>query len=702
MHPLRHRYRKQLRPFISAVPLALFFFLSTNVAGQDSTANREAIAVIARPSADSITLRWAPRSIETWQAGNQNGYVVERYVIARNNALVTPPERMLLTATPVKPWPETTWESLVKQDKYAAIGAQALFGDRFEIDLGKTDVMTIVNKVRETEQRFSFALFCADMSPGTAKAMGLWFTDRAVRKEEKYLYRILVATQDHLRGSSFTGASDGYSLPPPQGLQGDFLDGQVSLRWEKNPISPYSAYDVERSADGKTFRPVSNESVVTFTPPGAEESRYEYASDSLPTADGTYFYRVRGISPFGEHSEPSEVVSGKSTPTAADVPNITDSENVFNTRLRLTWEYPAESNRAIRGFSIERANRAQGQFAVLTPKLLPPETRGYEDSAPGQVNYYRVKAHTLKGDYFVSPPFLAQLIDSLPPAMPIGLKAKINDQGVVALSWAQNPEVDLYGYRVYRANFKGEELSQITSEPTRSNAFNDRVNVNTLNDAIYYSVMAVDRNQNSSPFSELLRVSLPDKIKPQPPVVLPPKSEAAGILLSWWPSGSEDVVQYDVYRQKTAGEWLRVKVVNTTRDTLYQFLDAAAEPGREHQYILIAVDDAGLESDPTPAVRVARIDTRLPDAVVWNNPEVDPDNKHIKLRWKKPADMVASYQLFRSIDDAPLQRYRSIGGSVVEWIDRPLQVGRRYTYQIVAVFANGRMSALSEKMIVRF
>jgi fibronectin type 3 domain-containing protein len=680
---------------------ALLLLAAAPVVGQDSLRVQDAIGVIARPSPDSITLRWAPKTVQTWMAGNQNGYLIERYVIVRNGALVSPPLKSELTPQPLRPYPESAWEPLVRQTKYAAIAAQALFGDRFEVDLGNSDVISMVNKLHETEQRFSFALFCADMSPATARASGLWFTDRSVKKGEKYLYRIRIAGTDKPGGSVFIGTDDRYGLPPPAGLEADFANGQVSLRWEQSILTPYTAYQLERSANGRDFQPVNREPLVQVTPDGAEESRYAYASDSLPDPKITYFYRVRGLTPFGEPGEPSEAVSGKSTPLTYEVPFISSGENRQNTSILLQWQYPTEAQPAIEGFRVERAPTARGEFLPLTPTLLKPDTRSFEDTRPNQVNYYRVTAHTLRGTVLTSPVFFAALVDSIPPAMPQGLQARVDEEGVVALRWRANREPDIYGYRVYRCNFSGEELSQVTSEPVPDSTFSDMVALNTLNEAIYYGVIAVDRSQNESPVA-VLKVPLPDKVKPQPPVLLPLQSSENGITISWWPSASEDVVQYDVYRLQQKDEWMRVKIVKATTDTLYRFVDTRAEPGNQYVYLVVAVDDAGWESDPTTPVKIAMPAARPTAAVLWLDPLIDQEKNQATLRWENKSPGVVGYQLFRATNDEPLQRYRMLEGTLKEWVDKPLEKGSRYTYQILALFEGGKTSALSLTKIIEF
>src|SRR5690606_40268378 len=59
---------------------------------------------------------------------------------------------------------------------------------------------------------------------------------------------------------------------------------------------------------------------------------YEYATDSLPDNVSALYYRVKGITPFGEEGPPSDVVSGSGAVTVETVPYILSAENRDNTR----------------------------------------------------------------------------------------------------------------------------------------------------------------------------------------------------------------------------------------------------------------------------------------------------------------------------------------------------------------------------------
>jgi hypothetical protein len=62
--------------------LALFCMLQSGI----SFAQQKQHAVIALASAryDSIVIRWAPAGQVAWLSGNRHGYLIERFVIARD------------------------------------------------------------------------------------------------------------------------------------------------------------------------------------------------------------------------------------------------------------------------------------------------------------------------------------------------------------------------------------------------------------------------------------------------------------------------------------------------------------------------------------------------------------------------------------------------------------------------------------------
>jgi hypothetical protein len=679
------------------VVIAAIFTATDNPAHGQQINVSESIAVTTRPSRDSITLRWAPLKYHVWRYGNEWGYTVERYVIAREGVLLDQPEkRVLITA--LKALPEEQWAGVVQHTRYGAIAAQALYGDRFEIDLQQSDMFTIANKVQENEQRFYFALFSADMSAAVARASGLLFTDTTVVANEKYLYRIQITGTDSLRGSAFITPLEPYWLPPPQNPKIEFNDKLVSLRWDRAVSSPYTAYKVERSQNGTTFLRILESPVTTLSPDESRNTQYEYASDSIPVLSKVYYYRITGITPFGEEGPSSAVVSGRSMPIVEQVPYIVSAESVNNRTVVLRWDFPDKDTLAIKGFTVERASSPSGEYSLLTQDLLAATTRVYEDNTPDHANYYQVNAIGHDHERYSSHVYFSQLVDSIPPVAPSEIEATVSDQGVISISWAPNPEKDIYGYRVFKANHPNEEVVQMTSDPLVTPAFLDTVDLNVLDESVYYSVMAIDGTQNHSKLSELLEVKLPDKVKPQPPVLLPVSSSDNGVTLTWLPSGSQDVVDYRVYRKSNDDRWMLLKVVSAGADSLIRFVDEQSHPPFAYSYVVISVDDAGLESEPSHPVQGAFKVNSLKAPVQWKKAQLTSEENEVHLSWTYNFANVDAFTIFRSDGSLPFILHKTVTANIRSYRDYIIP-GRSYRYRILATFTDGSKSALSDELL---
>ena len=92
------------------------------------------VEVIGRATESTVMLRWAPSRAAAWEFANLYGYTIERYTILRGDStLVQPPEKTTLRPLVIKPEPAFQWEQAVDEDDYAAIMAQALYGETFEL-----------------------------------------------------------------------------------------------------------------------------------------------------------------------------------------------------------------------------------------------------------------------------------------------------------------------------------------------------------------------------------------------------------------------------------------------------------------------------------------------------------------------------------------------------------------------------------------
>lgn len=669
---------------------------------------RAKIELIARPLKDSIMLRWGPNNSLIWEEANKAGYFVERITLWRNNGLLPKPEHQMLTATPFKPAPLANWESAVKRNKYAAIAAQALYGKTFEMDnKAVNNVYTVITKVHERDSRFSFALFAADQSPEVAKLEGLWFTDVTARKGEKYLYKVYLANPKNKAladtGMVYTGTDEYQPLPIPIDLKATFTDHKAMVSWNYQYFNRvYTAYILERSGDGgKTYRPISSEPIINTTPTGKSTPELFYKSDTLPENNKIYFYRVKGINSFGETGGSSEAISGAGHAGISFTPYITEKNIIDSKKVSLKWEYPEDKNAEIAGFKIARSTNDKSGFKYIVEKIAP-DKREASDEKPGLNNYYIVSAYNAHGEEVRSAPVFVPLIDSIPPAPPMGLKGSIDSTGKVTLCWKANTEDDMYGYRIYRANYATEEFSQVTTTPIAGNCFKDSVSLKTLTKSVFYMIMAIDQRQNHSGFSEPAEIKRPNKNAPVSPVFTAAKSSPEGVYLEWVNSTSDGLKQTLLYRSIPGSQdWKLIAAFEAT-DSVTRYMDKGADSLDYRSYTLIAQGLNYKESKPSSPVTGKKIDTGIRAGIDKVFVNIEREKGIIQLAWKKPAGNVFRYIIYRAVDKKDFTIYSGVPGNTEAFTDEKVQPNVQYRYAIKVTFVDGSQSVFSKPVNAEF
>jgi fibronectin type 3 domain-containing protein len=686
--------------------LVTLCFPGLTAQGQDTPAKpKPKVEVIARAQPDRILLRWAPTTPAGWQYANQYGYVVERYTVLKDSLLTTPRKTVLTPS--LKPTPLPQWESAVKGNKYAAVAAQALYGETFQLSEQQGNSVTqIIHKSKELESRFSFALFAADQSLEVARLSGLFYEDKTARPDEKYLYRVYAQVPPTKMkmdtGFVYVGLADHQPLPKPLDLEARFADRVVELRWNRQHFERiYNSFLVERSDDeGASFRSISDLPILNTVPENQLDPQYAFKLDSLPENNRRYSYRVRGISPFGEMSPPSDTVSSKGRGAFVTSPVIVQKTLLANGQVKLEWDFPDSARAGLSGFTIGRSQSPKGVFEAVGK--VSSAARTYLDGQPNHTNYYTVTAHDAHGSATTSLPVLVQLMDSLPPAPPVALAGRIDSTGRVVLRWKANAEKDMYGYRVYRANFLSEEFTQVTVEPVQDTLFTDTINVRTLTPSVYYKVMAVDRSQNPSGFSAPLALKRPDVLPPVAPVFVAVNASDRGIELRWVNSSSADVVQHLLYR-RPAGKpaWEPVAAFKRA-DSVVRYVDVNAGIKTTYEYTLIAQDESGLRSEPAKPITAKRIDNGVRLAMEEVTATADREQRQIALGWNGNRKNVDRYLLYRAEADGPMRLYKTLPATTTAYQDKSLVINTMYTYWVKTVYQDGAQTAFSKAISVNY
>ena len=669
---------------------------------------RGGVSAIARSGEQEIILRWAPNDPLTWKLGNKYGYTIERFTIGKNGQIDSTGQwpRIQLTPQPMKPWPLDDWERVAVADHYAAIAAQAIYGESFEVNGPSGDMISIINQVKEERNRFGFALFAADHSVDAAQASGLRWKDTSVRKGEEYLYRIALAANpgaipvDTALVTASAVIPD--PLPTPPAVEAQFGDQTASIQWNGFYFNHlYVSYRVEKSEDGTHFTPVNDLPVVNGERPDGE-SQQVVLMDSLAKNNKTYYYRVRGITAFSEVGPPSAVVSGQGVISLSGVYPIVDTVSVIdNQSARIQWAFPDSLQDYVVGYQVTRSSSLNGTYDPLHSTLLPSASTSYTDEAPLSSSYYRVQAMGPDSTFTGSVPYMIMLEDSLPPNLPVRFEGKVYESGAVHLHWSESTSDDIMGYRLFRANDPKEEFVMVSSKTVQDTVFTDSVAVATLTEQVYYRIIAVDRRFNASDYSAILPLKRPDVVPPVPAQLTSVTAKSEGIRLAWVTSPSTDVSKYVVLRWHATSSGYQVLQRFEEGDSTYSFLDSLVRPATTYRYILRTLDDDGL-SAAHPFLEVTTLNAPSQNGVKNLSVQANREQRRILLQWAfSRQKKVTGYRIFRAVNDGPLRHYQ-FSGLKSQFTDQRLTVNHRYRYAVQAIMDDGSESTLSSEVEINY
>jgi uncharacterized protein len=656
------------------------------------------IRAIAKAYQDSIVIRWAPETPLAWQALNRVGYRIERYTVLRNSVVLVDKPRIMLEQN-FKPAPKEAWIPLIEINDLVAISAQAIFGEDFKLNSNSSSILDVVNNVTELESRYSFCLYASDLSPVAAALSGLRLVDKNIKANEGYLYKIYPAVPQEYsieEGFVYVDAGKVLNISKPMNPLVDFGDRIATISWDcTNLASFYSGYFIERSLDGKTYTRINKIPITPVTTKDDGGSLYILKNDSLASNDQEVYYRIYGITPFGDIGPRSEASFGKGLAKITAKAYLTKYE-VEKEHVRLFWDFPKNNEEDIKTFDIERSKNGT-DFLPIQKSSFGQTIRNGVDESPATTNYYRVVSNYKSGVKSYSFPFLVQLYDSIAPATPSLLQSSCNSSGVVTLSWAANQETDLLGYHVYRSNFEKSEFSRITREPIEASLYFDTLNGQSLQKKVYYRITSIDKRFNSSFQTHATAVKLPDRNPPVPPVIHKASSKTDSVFLEFRQSSSEDVAKYELVQETAKRE--KVKIFTYFKGEKLEYKDKLGVE-ENYRFGICAVDSAGNRSNFVYS-QVFR-NLREPQIPERFTAIASREDKSIVLSWKFDGSDAAKFLIFRSEGDEAISLYRSVSSVAREFSDTRVKQSSKYNYTVKAVLKDGRESKLSKLVVVEY
>lgn len=660
----------------------IFFLFFINGFSQSKSA---IVLVNARAQKDKILVRWAINSPTEWQRAHKKGFVVNRYTIKRDGVLLQVPEKVVLTSKPLLPAPLEKWMDIIQKDNNAAIIAQSIYGESFQItDAKEGKLSKIVNIAAELEQRYTFALYAADMNFEASQLAGWGLVDSEVKSNEVYAYQVSVFQTPKVQNASYVVSLKDFEPLP---VIADFTaipdDKKIMLAWDYETYKKiYTSFMVEKSENGIDFSPISKTQLVNLNDNPAKPSRTMYYVDTIANNNKTYYYRLYGTSPFGEKGQLTKPITVKGTTTLIASPRITNYQIETDNSVTLEWEYDAIHEENISHFEVNLSDKDNGKYAIVSDKLLP-NTRKFKYKNLEPSNYFKVSVIGKNNQKLTSQSMLVQPIDSIPPAIPIGLEGKIDSLGIVKLRWKPNAEKDLLGYRILRANNTKEEFVDIYHKSYSKIEYQDKVSLKMSNKKVYYRVVSEDKRHNMSKPSEILVLVKPDKIPPTAPIFKDYESKNGKVTLKWIRSYSDDVSSHTLRRRLVGQQkWDDILQIN---DTIQQeYSDYKVEKDKTYQYAILARDDSKLWSNIENSIITVQVQDFLLNKVITNFIGlVDRENKNITLSWNYISkEKVNSVSIYKNIVGQPPTLWRELSSKSNVLIDTSLKMNTQYEYHL--------------------
>jgi len=389
----------------------------------------------------------------------------------------------------------------------------------------------------------------------------------------------------------------------------------------------------------------------------------------------------------------SAEVSGTPADTVAPgkVTDVLVSAISAGNALNITWTTSTASDLA--HYKVYRST-TPGFTPGIGNLIASPTSNQYIDSGliDGTTYYYRITAvdevpnEGEKSDEASGTPH-----DSLPPSKVVGLS--IADPGIgnaLDLSWTENSEVDLAGYKIYRDTFSGftPNVGNFIAELSE-NTFRDTGTTDGV--TYYYKVTAIDEVPNEGiPSDEKSGISSDSEAPPQVVgVSITVVSTGNKLNIQWNASSATDLVAYNVYRDTSNG--FTPGPGNLIASPVTNFYnDSGLSDGTTYYYKIAAQDEVPNEGVPSDQVTGIPQDTVAPPIVTGLQVSNPKTGNRLDLTWDvNPATDLFQYNVYRHTSPsftAIITYY--IGSSAINsYVDSGIQLidNATYYYLVTAV-----------------
>lgn len=486
------------------------------------------------------------------------------------------------------------------------------------------------------------------------------------------------------------------SSPKAPEMKGTWGDREVEIEWKTfHTRKQYFGYLLERSTDGIRFNlkdsiPYVNIHDKSNSDPASVKSVFKL-KDSLDFNDKIYYYRLKGLDYFGEVGSHFTMLVGQGYEKVTMSPFITFADQTEDNKAHIKWNIAPIEAKKVHHFEVFRTDSLGGKYERIIDSIGPTEREVYIPIKSNS-NYYRIEAFASQGKGLSSNPILVMGQDTVPPLKPVIIGAYLDSLKRAVVSWKSNKESDLWGYRVFKSNFKGDEYTLLNSYPVLDTVFIDPVDLKLGTKDIFYLIEAADKRNNRSPLSDTIRIELPDLIPPSSPIVHSLVQEEDTVVVTISRSVDKDVVSHSLYRRDVLSEpgWQVIKEYGEN-DSIFIFKDVNAQAGIKYAYTVTAKDKAGNQSEPEHFQEIL-IKKKAKPFIAFEKIDkiIDEKNMTVTIQWQGSSEKeLKSVLVYKGTDKEKLSKYKYVDSPQFSLTDALLaEEGKVMYYRLKPVYEN--------------
>lgn len=683
---------KTIPIILSTIIIAACFVLPSAAWAQDYRIHRKI-------TDDQLFIRWEPTNIDAFLQVIEGEMMLDFYEVSGN---VTRPDLKLIERKQLAPLSFVEWSNILDQGRnWDSIAITTIYPKKVSLYLleqtfGDEEIWSDDKTLNDYSYQLSN--YALHYSWSAIINSGFGFTAPVTEDAKLYALKLYPTPSGDTLWIDLDVTN--YQAPQVPELEAVFKNRRVELKWRTLEFrDDFFAWYLDRSFDqGKTWEMIYDLPLInpydTLTRDG-DALKYLYRDDIIPKNDTLIMYRLQGADFLGGRSERAAIVTGEGREDIRSSPLLLKTEQTDSNYAVITWEVRPEEAKLIKEFRILETDTT-GQNYRVALEGIDPGVRKIVVPMKFRSNFFRVQSVSQVGTELTSFESLVMCYDATPPAVPQEFSGYIDTSGIAHFSWIVSEEVDLKGYYLFKGYFEEEELAMITPDPLSGPTHLDSVDMVIGNEWVFYQLRSVDTRGNSSGFTPILKLKKPDIYPPAPPQFTSIKNDGKQIVLEWTSSPALDVASYALYRQVVETEddfelLLTFDVANFQGS----YVDSLVQGGWTYRYVLLAVDDDGLESSPSKPVSTQLKEFGVREPIEDFTATITTDGG-IQLNWIYKQSPI-QYYLYKGRDEEPISLLKVIDGADRSYLDEAVREGSTYRYVLQALFKNGITSPYTEE-----